>query len=127
MLNPEIRDMAQAKNFAALTVMLPSGTAMTHIMWIDADDDHLLINTEIGRAKATAMDADPRVTVAIWDANNPYHYAEVRGKVVSSFDGPAAADHIQKCSQKYTGSDYGFGPTDTRIVYRIAPDRQRTM
>jgi general stress protein 26 len=127
MLNPEIRDMAQAKNFAALTVMLPSGTAMTHIMWVDADDEHILINTEIGRAKAKAMDADARVTVAIWDANNKYHYAEVRGKVVGTFTGQEAADHIQACSHKYTGSDYSFGPTDSRIVYRIAPERQRTM
>jgi general stress protein 26 len=127
MLTPEIRDMAQGKNFAALTVMLPSGAAMTHIMWVDADDDHILINTEIGRAKAKAMDVDPRVTVAIWDAGNPYHYAEVRGKVVSTFSGQAAADHIEACSQKYTGSSYSFGPTDTRIVYRVAPDRQRTM
>jgi PPOX class probable F420-dependent enzyme len=125
MLNPEIKAMAQAKNFAALTVMLPSGTPMTHVMWIDADDDCLLINTDKGRAKAKAMDADDRVTVAIWDAANPYHYAEVRGKVVSSFDGQAAADHINACAQKYTGAPYANGSTETRVVYRVAPDRQR--
>jgi PPOX class probable F420-dependent enzyme len=124
-LDPAIRDLARAKNFAALTVMPPSGHPMTHVMWIDADDDHLLVNTDVGRAKATAMQSDPRVTVAIWDAENPYHYAEVRGRVVDSFTGDAAADHINACSQKYTGGPYGFGPTDTRIVFKIAPDRQR--
>ena len=46
MLDPAIRDLAQAKNFAALTIIPKSGHPMTHIMWIDADDDHLLINTE---------------------------------------------------------------------------------
>jgi PPOX class probable F420-dependent enzyme len=127
MLEPEIRDLAQAKNFAALTVMLPSGTPMTHVMWVDADDDHILINTELGRAKAKAMDADGRATVAVWDAANPYHYGEVRGRVVSTETGQAAADHINALSQKYTGAPYAFGPTDTRIIYRIAPDRQRTM
>jgi PPOX class probable F420-dependent enzyme len=125
MLQPEIKALAQGKNFAALTVMLPSGTPMTHIMWIDADDNHLLINTEIGRAKDKAMDTDPRVTVAIWDANNPYSYAEVRGRVVGKFDGQDAADHINACSQKYTGQPYGFGPTDKRVVYRVEPSRQR--
>lgn len=35
--------------------------------------------------------------------------------------------HINALSNKYTGSAYGFGPTDRRIIYRIEPIRQRTM
>lgn len=125
MLQPEIKALATGKNFAALTVIPKSGHPMTHVMWIDADDNHLLINTELGRAKATAMDNDPRVTVAIWDANNPYSYAEVRGTVVGTFVGDEAAAYINACSQRYTGADYGFGATDKRIVYRIEPTKQR--
>jgi hypothetical protein len=121
MLDPRIRDLARGVNFAALTVLLPSGQPMTHIMWVDATDEHILINTDLGRDKAKAMDSDPRVTVAIWDATNPYSYAEVRGRVVGTTTGPEAADHIEACSHKYTGGPYGFGPTDTRIVYRIEP------
>jgi PPOX class probable F420-dependent enzyme len=127
MLDPTIKALAQAKNFAALTVIPKSGHPMTHVMWIDADDEHILINTELGRAKATAMDADPRVTVAVWDAENPYSYGEVRGTVVGTVVGEAAADHINACSRKYTGADYAFGATDRRIIYKIAPLKQRTM
>jgi len=127
MLDPEIRDMAQAKNFAALTVIPSGGHPMTHIMWIDDDDDCLLINTDLGRAKATAMDHDPRVTIAIWDHENPYHYAEVRGRVVSVTAGQAAADHIEKMAGKYIGGPYTFGPVDQRLIYRIEPIRQRSM
>ncbi len=94
-------------------------------MWVDADDDHILINTELGRAKAAAMDADPRVTVTIWDNDNPYHYAEVRGRVVSTAAGQPAADHIDKLAGKYIGGPYTFGPTDQRIIYLIEPIRQR--
>lgn len=125
MLDPAIRDMAQAKNFAALTIIPKSGHPMTHIMWIDADDEHLLVNTELGRAKQVAMDHDPRVTIAIWDHDNPYHYAEVRGRIVSSVTGQEAADHIEKLAGKYVGGPYTFGPTDRRIVYRVEPIRQR--
>lgn len=127
MLDTDIRDMAKAKNFAALTVIPAGGHPMTHMMWVDADDDHVLINTELGRAKAAAMDKDPRVTVTIIDADNPYHYAEVRGRVVGTTTGQEAADHINALSQKYTGAPYAFGPTDARIIYRIEPQRQRTM
>jgi PPOX class probable F420-dependent enzyme len=125
MLEPAIRDLAQGKNFAALTVIPASGHPMTHVMWIDADDEHLLINTVIGRAKAKAMNADPRVTVAIWHADNPYSYAEVRGHVVGTTTGAEAAENIEKLSHKYTGAPYSFGPTDDRIIYRVAVDRQR--
>lgn len=126
MLEPSIRDLARGKNFAALTVIPASGHPMTHIMWIDADDEHVLVNTDLGRAKATAMDHDPRVTIAIWDADNPYRYAEVRGRVVGTTVGQDAADHINALAEKYTGGPYGFGPTDTRIIYRVEPIRQRT-
>mgnify|MGYP003392367976 FL=1 len=127
MLDPAIRDLAREKNFAALTVIPRSGHPMTHVMWIDADDECLLINTELGRAKAAAMDHDPRVTVAIWDVDNPYHYAEVRGRVIAVEAGQPAADHIDKLAGKYIGGPYTFGPTDRRVLYRIEPLRQRMM
>jgi Pyridoxamine 5'-phosphate oxidase len=126
MLDPKIKELAsQGKNFAALTVIPKSGHPMTHVMWIDADDEHLLINTDIGRAKATAMDNDSRVTIAIWDAANPYSYAEVRGTVTEKITGQAAADHINACAQRYTGAPYSVGPTDTRAIYKVSPVRQR--
>lgn len=125
MLDTKIRDLARGKNFAALTVIPSNGHPMTHVMWIDADDEHILINTELGRAKATAMDHDARVTVMIWDANNPYQYAEVRGRVVGTYVGEAAGEHIDALSHKYVGGPYSFGPRDRRIVYKVEPLRQR--
>ena len=62
----------RAANFAALTVNLQSGVAMTHVMWVDADDDHVLINTEVHRAKFKAIERDPRVTVTVWQTDDPY-------------------------------------------------------
>lgn len=126
MLEPSIRDLARGKNFAALTVIPASGHPMTHVMWIDADDEHILVNTDLGRAKATAMDNDPRVTIAIWNNDNPYSYAEVRGRVVGTTTGQEAADHIHALSHKYTGAPYAFGSDATRVIYRIEPLRQRT-
>ena len=45
MIDENIKSLAQAKNFAAFTTFLPNGQAMTHVMWVDADDEHILINT----------------------------------------------------------------------------------
>ena len=59
MLDPAVRKLAQEKNFAMITVHLPSGAAATQVMWVDADDDHIIMNTEVHRAKYKALQADP--------------------------------------------------------------------
>jgi len=45
-VDPEIVRLAQDRNFAVFTVLLTSGQPMSHVMWVDADDEHVLINTE---------------------------------------------------------------------------------
>src|SRR3954471_18098598 len=124
-VDPRVRALAQAANFAAFTVQLTSGAAMTHVMWVDADDDHVLINTEVHRAKFKAVERDPRVTVTIWVKDDPYTYAEVRGRVVETVRGPVARAHIDALSQKYRGRDYDPSIIKSeRVILRIAPDVQ---
>ena len=114
--------MAQGKNFATLTTMLPSGYPMTHVMWVDADDEHILINTEIHRAKYKNVQRDKRVTVCIIDNGNPYKYAEVRGDVVDEVRGQEARDDIDRLSQKYNGTDYDPSAiTSERVILKIEP------
>ena len=126
MLETDVKSLAQGKNFAAFTTILPDGQPMTHVMWVDADDDHLLINTELHRQKVTNVSRDPRVTVTVIDAANPYHYAEVRGKVVEIVKGPEARDHIDKLSLKYAGQPYDPNAIQSeRVILRIVPQRQR--
>jgi PPOX class probable F420-dependent enzyme len=125
-LDPTFRELAHGPNFAAFTVLLRSGRPMTHLMWVDADDDHVLINTEIHRAKFQAVERDPRVAVTIWPRDDPYTYAEVRGRVVGTVRGAEARAHIDVLSRKYRGRD--FNPANIqseRVILRIAPERQR--
>jgi PPOX class probable F420-dependent enzyme len=124
MLDPRIKALAQDKNFAVLTVHLPNGDAATHVMWVDADDDHILMNTEVHRAKFKAIQADPRVTATIWASGDPYHYAEVRGTVEHTETGPAAREMIDRLSQKYEGHDYTSPIQSERVILRITPHRQ---
>ncbi|MGH8919624.1 MAG: pyridoxamine 5'-phosphate oxidase family protein [Actinomycetes bacterium] len=126
MLEPAIRDLASiGKNFATIAVRLPSGQILSHVMWVDADDDQLLINTEVHRAKYKAIQQEPEVTVTIWDATNPYRYAEVRGRVSGQVRGDEARTHIDTLSQRYLGHDYAAPIQSERVVLRIDPIRQR--
>lgn len=124
MLHDKVRTLAEGANFAALTTVLPDGQPQTHIMWVGCDDEHIIINTEVHRRKFKNIERDPRVTVTIWDADNPYSFVEVRGRVVDTVTGDEARGNIDALSQKYMGRDYASDIQSERVILRIAPDRQ---
>lgn len=126
MIEDAVKTLAKGPNFGALTTMLPSGQPHTSVMWVDCTEDHILINTELGRRKLADIESNPLVTVAIWDKDNPYHYAEVRGRVDGTTTGPEARAHIDQLSNKYHGRPYDPAMIKTeRIIVSIAPERQR--
>ena len=65
------------------------------------------------------------MSVVIWDENDPYSYAEVRGEVVETIAGSTARQHIDDLSQKYTGGPYKTPIGTERVILKIAPMRQR--
>jgi PPOX class probable F420-dependent enzyme len=126
-LEEGVRTLAKGKNFAAFTTLLPDGRPMTHVMWVDCDDEHVLINTERHRQKARNVRRDPRVTVTVWDAADPYRYVEVRGEVVETVTGPEARRHIDELSVKYEGRPYRGRIVSERVIWRVKPARQRVV
>ncbi len=126
MLDPRVVELASGKNFGVLTTLLSDGTPQTHVMWVDCDAEHLLLNTEAHRTKFRNVMRDPRVTVLIWDAADPYRYVEVRGTVVETVRGSAARDHIDALSEKYLGELYPNPIQSERVMLRVAPQRQIT-
>jgi PPOX class probable F420-dependent enzyme len=123
MLDDVAKKLAQGVNFAAFTTLLPDGRPMTHVMWVDADDEHLLINTQVHRQKYKNVRRDPRVTVTVIDQQDPYHYVEVRGRVTEEVRGDVARASIDDLSQKYTGHPYTDPIVSERVLLKIAPER----
>jgi PPOX class probable F420-dependent enzyme len=125
-IDPEVRDLAQGKNFAAFTSLLPGGAPVTNMMWVDCDDDHILVNTEVHRGKYKNILADPRVSVMIMDSQNDQRYADVTGRVVERITGPQAREHIEKLAHRYMGKPFTASLIRSeRVILRIEPDRQR--
>ncbi len=122
-LDPDLKAFATAKNFAALTTLAADGQPSTHMMWIDADDDHLIVNTETHRQKFKNMSADPRVCVTVIDVDNPYRYIEARGRVTGIVHGDEARRHIDEASRRYTGGDYAPEIQSERVICKITVDR----
>ena len=124
-LHPATVELAQGRNYGAITTVLSSGRLQTHPIWVGTDGERLVVNTEIHRQKYKNVERDPKVTLTIRDEENPYRYAEVRGEVVEKVTGQEARDHIDELSQKYHGEDY---PPDSieseRVMLWIVPSRQ---
>lgn len=122
-LDDDLKTFATGKNFAALTTLMPDGQPQTQLMWVHADDDQLLINTETGRQKYRNVTNDPRVTVTVFDNANPYRYVEARGRVTSTTAGDEARANIDELSQKYMGTPYGNPIGTERVILHIDVDR----
>jgi PPOX class probable F420-dependent enzyme len=125
-IDAEIQELAQGGNFAAFTSLLPGGAPVTHMMWVDCDENFILINTEVHRGKYKNVVADPRVAVMIMDSADNQHYADVTGRVVERITGPEAREHIEKLAQRYMGKPFIASLiVSERVILRIEPERQR--
>jgi PPOX class probable F420-dependent enzyme len=125
MLEDTIKRLAtEGRNIAAVTTLMPDGTPQTTPTWVDADDEHILVNTEVHRQKFRNVSRDSRVTVTIWDVEQPFVYGEVRGEVVDTVTGPEARAHIDQLSQKYVGHDYANPIQSERVILKVTPKRQ---
>ena len=123
-LHPMVLELARGKKFATITTLLPDGHPQTQVMRVGTDGEHLLINTEVHRQKFRNVERDRRVTITIWDREDPYRFVEVRGEVVEMVRGPEAREHIDELSYKYRGGPYKTQIKSERVVLRIAPFRQ---
>ncbi|MEA2517275.1 MAG: hypothetical protein QOG16_1113 [Actinomycetota bacterium] len=127
MIDEGVKRLATGPNFGTITTLLGDGSPATHVMWVDADDEHVLINTETGRAKYRNVKRDPRVTVTIWNSKDEYDYVEVRGEVEATVTGSEAREHIDALSMKYQGKPYSDDWIETeRVILKIRPTRQRS-
>lgn len=124
MLSDEQKEFFRKPNFGHLATLEPDGYPQVTPVWIDVDDQHILINTAKGRKKVRNIERDPRVSVEVVEQENPYSMLSVKGKVVGmTTDG--ADDHIDAMAKKYLGQDsYPFRKEgEVRLILRIDPEK----
>jgi len=127
-LSPKSIYLFNKKAFASLATVMPDGRPQVTPVWVDYDGTHVLVNTAKGRVKDRNMKRDPRVSLAVIDPDNPYHYLEVRGRVVEITE-EGADQHIDKMAKKYLGQDKypSRQPDEVRVLYKIEPEKISSM
>jgi PPOX class probable F420-dependent enzyme len=112
-------ELLRGNNFAVVATVGEDGRPQTSVVWIDTDGENVVFNTTNSRAKGRNLRKDPRVSVSIWDNEDPYKYLEVEGS--AELDETGAAEHINDLSHKYEGKD--FHTPVNRVIVRVRPDR----
>ncbi len=122
-LNDKVRTLFDGKNFAVLSTLEPDGTPHSTVVWANRDGDHILVALPKSRRKTANLNRDPRATVVIFDAANPYESAQVQG--TASLEDDPNGTLIDELSHKYTGGPYpGFaGPNPQWVNVRITADK----
>jgi PPOX class probable F420-dependent enzyme len=126
-LDPDVVRLAKGKNLATVVTLMPDGQPQALLTWVDTDGEHVLVNTEPQRQRARNIRRDPRITVLIHSTDDPWDWAEVRGRVAGMETGDQARKHIDELSRKYVGRDYRnpIGPQG-RVILQIAADKVNT-
>jgi PPOX class probable F420-dependent enzyme len=126
-LDEDVIRLAKGKNLATVVTLMPDGQPQALLTWVDTHGEHLLVNTEPQRQRARNIRRDPRITVLIHSADDPWDWAEVRGRVTGMVTGSEARQHIDELSRKYLGTEYRnpVGPQG-RVILKITADKINT-
>ncbi|MFD8571080.1 PPOX class F420-dependent oxidoreductase [Streptomyces sp. NPDC057694] len=121
-LSDELKALLDSKVFIGVATIQPDGSPQVSPVWAKRDGDDVLFSTTVGRRKEKNLRRDPRVTVLVQPADNPYAYAEIRGTVEITTEG--GQELIDELSLKYTGKKYAeFNASSAddaeRVVVRV--------
>jgi PPOX class probable F420-dependent enzyme len=121
-LTATARDLVDGVNFATVATLNPDGSPHNSVVWVARDGDAVLFSTTTGRRKAHNLAKDPRVSLSIYAADDPYNYVEIRGLAVVTEDQDRTFQ--REISHKYLGQDPPPEPSDmVRVVVRIIPHK----
>lgn len=125
-LSNAVRKLLDEPNPAVLATINPDGSPQTSVVWVGRDGDDLVISTAAGRRKERNMRRDPRVSLSVYDHDDPLQYAEIRGLAAVTQD--AGRKLAVRLAEEYEGPGAGqvfldLPPEVVRVVVRITPQR----
>ncbi|MEU5265030.1 PPOX class F420-dependent oxidoreductase [Amycolatopsis sp. NPDC021455] len=117
-----VRALIDGKNFATVATLDPDGGPQTSVVWVGLDDGDLVFSATEDRRKVRNLRRDPRISVSITDAENPYRHTQLRGRVTIT---PDPGKTLPKTlSHKYLAQDPPPDGDDVqRVVVRLKAEK----
>jgi PPOX class probable F420-dependent enzyme len=116
-------ELLTGANYATFVTMSDDGLPHATLIWIDAADGEVLVNTAKGRVKDRNVRRDPRVAVLVVREGDAYDWISISGRVVEIEEGERAERHIDELSHRYDGHGYSYTPGQVREILHIRPER----
>jgi PPOX class probable F420-dependent enzyme len=113
------QELIDGPNFATVSTIQPDGAPQASVVWVKRDGDEVLYSTVKHRRKHKNLLADPRTSLVIFEAANPYEYLEIRGTATITDDPDGAL--IEELALKYTGESFQDAPGTQRVIVRVSP------
>lgn len=119
------RAILDGKNFATVATVGPGGMPHASVVWFARRDDTIRFSITTGRQKARNLARDPRISLAVYDRENPYSSVEIRGTAELSPD--PTKELPRELSHKYLGTEPPqAGVDEVRLVVTITPHKVLT-
>ena len=67
-----VRELLDQPNCAVIPTMNEDGSVLSTVVWVDAEGDAVAVNSARGRRWPANLERDPRATVLVYEAGNPY-------------------------------------------------------
>lgn len=113
-------------NYAYLGTIRPDDTVQVNPMWFLYDGETLRFTHTTKRAKYRNLQHNPSMSLAIIDPQNPFHYLEVRGRLIEVIPDPEG-DFYVTLGRRYGNPDQQ-APADKadRVVLVMSVERTTT-
>jgi PPOX class probable F420-dependent enzyme len=120
MIPDDLRDLLDEPNYGALGTVRPDGSVQVNPMWFEYDGEHLLFTHTTKRQKFRNLEANPSMSLMVFDPENPYRYIEVRGRLVEATPDPEGAFYV-RLNQRYGNADQQPPPDSAdRVVLSMS-------
>src|SRR5262249_30838846 len=114
--------LIDGQNFATVATLNRDGGPQTSVVWIDRDGDHVVFSVTNDKQKTRNLQRDPRISLSVFDRENPYRAVEVRGTA------ELVEDPRRELSSGPAQKSLGVDPPDDppgsrRMIVRVSADR----
>jgi PPOX class probable F420-dependent enzyme len=117
-LSAGVRALIDGPNFATVATLDPDGGPQTSVVWVGLDEGALVFSATEDRRKIRNLRRDPRISVSIIDAANPYRHIQLRGTATITEDPDKTLP--KTLSHKYLGEDPpSEGSEVERVIVRL--------
>ena len=115
-----VRDLLERPIYANLATVRPDGAPQANPMWFVWDGEFVWFTHTNYRQKYKNVAHEPRVSISIYDPEQPYRYVEVRG-VVDHIDPDPEGKMYQRLSERYGGKPVTPKDAADRVAIAVKP------